>query len=91
MTTCKDCIDFLMAYLDGELPPEQKARFDQHMKACPPCRDYLDSYRQTLKLTTDAKDCGCWSKPAVLPDKLVNAILDSLKAGAPRESGKTPS
>ena len=34
---CREFVDFLMAYLDEELDPDQRALFESHIKACPPC------------------------------------------------------
>jgi anti-sigma factor RsiW len=70
--TCKEALDFLMSYLDGELSAEQRAEFDRHLSICDACRDYLASYQATLKLeraaaTTDAD--------APVPEHLVRAIL----------------
>lgn len=80
MITCKDCITFLMAYLDGELPAEQRAQFEKHLKACPPCVEYVESYKQTTKL---AGACGCSGKgsTAGVPEGLVKAIMQAMKTG----------
>jgi anti-sigma factor RsiW len=69
--TCKEVLDFLMAYLDGELTAEQRAEFDHHLSICSACRNYLASYQATLKLerTVDPADA-----PPV-PEHLVRAIL----------------
>ncbi len=38
----------MMAFLDGELPPEERAVFEEHLSLCPPCVQYLDSYKKTI-------------------------------------------
>ena len=48
--TCREMVEFLMAYLDGELPEGQRESFDQHLRDCPPCEVYLDTYRRTVDL-----------------------------------------
>ena len=35
--TCEELIEYLMRYLDGELPPAEAARFEKHLYACPAC------------------------------------------------------
>jgi anti-sigma factor (TIGR02949 family) len=70
--TCRQLIDFIMSYLDGELPPDQRAEFDRHMSACPSCVDYLKTYEKTLLLTKAAADDQV---PAEVPESLVQAIL----------------
>ena len=75
MTCCREISDFLMAYLDGELPAEQREAFDKHLAACPPCATYLKSYEATVRL---GKLCGCSGLPAApIPENLVKAILEA--------------
>jgi anti-sigma factor RsiW len=35
--TCRELIDFLMSYLDGELPAAQNRSFEDHLDLCPAC------------------------------------------------------
>lgn len=74
--TCQQLIDFLMSYMDGELPVEQKAEFDRHMSNCPSCVDYLKTYEKTVRL---AKQCANDSVPEEVPESLVQAILEARK------------
>jgi len=48
---CDDCIEFLMHYLDGELAPEQRQTFVEHLRACPECVVYLETYRLTISVS----------------------------------------
>jgi anti-sigma factor RsiW len=74
MLTCREFVDFLMAYLSGELPPGQRAVFEQHLGECPDCTSYLHSYRQTVRIEKIA--CGCGDPvPADVPEELIRAIL----------------
>jgi mycothiol system anti-sigma-R factor len=74
--TCQQLIDFLMSYLDNELPPGQRAEFDRHMAACPSCVDYVKTYEKTILL---AKTCTSESVPDEVPESLVQAILEARK------------
>lgn len=78
--TCREILDFLMAYLDGELSPEVRAEFDRHLAVCPACVNYLASYRQTLELERQSFDPGA-TEPGLseVPEDLVRAILASRK------------
>jgi predicted anti-sigma-YlaC factor YlaD len=38
-------------YLEGALPPEEQARFEEHSENCTGCREYLKQMRSTLELT----------------------------------------
>jgi len=79
MINCKQLIDFLDDYVDGRLPAEQAARLEEHFDACPPCRDYLVTYRRTIEL---AGRCG-EDDPPPMPDdrarRLVDAVLEALE------------
>jgi anti-sigma factor RsiW len=72
---CREFVDFLMEYLDGELPQRQRGVFEGHMEDCPSCVTYLDSYRETVRLgrelCADPED----PVPADVPESLVRAIL----------------
>ena len=65
-----------MSYMDGELPPEQRAEFDRHMAACPSCVDYLKTYEKTVELV---KTCTSDQVPDEVPESLVQAILAARK------------
>src|SRR5215470_4986023 len=48
--TCRELVDFLRAYLDGELSEDVRRRFEENLAACPECAAYLKTYRETVKL-----------------------------------------
>jgi anti-sigma factor RsiW len=48
MTTCRETIDLLLDYLDGELPAELRAHLEEHVGGCQPCEDFLTTYRATM-------------------------------------------
>ena len=73
--TCRDFITFLMQYLDGELPTEQQAVFEQHLADCPDCLAYLRSYAATIKLGKAAFADLDKRAPAEVPEELVKVIL----------------
>ncbi len=75
--TCQQLIDFIMSYLDDELPADQRAEFERHMAACPSCVDYLKTYETTVSLAkTCAQDDAV---PDEVPESLVQAILEARK------------
>ena len=48
MFNCKDSIDVLLAFLDGEMSPEEEeAAPGSTSTACPPCVDFVRTYRAT--------------------------------------------
>jgi len=81
--TCGELIEFLMAYVDGELTVERRALFDAHLGACAPCRRYLATYREAVALGRAA--CGPPDAPVGddVPEDLVQAILAVRSGRAP--------
>ena len=72
--TCKECLDFIDAYIEGELEGDVKEEFEKHLAKCPPCIDYVNSYERTVNVCrelskSDAHTCS------ELPDGLVKAII----------------
>ena len=52
--TCRDAIDLLCDYVETSLTPELVATLERHLADCPPCRAYLNTYRRTRELTSQA-------------------------------------
>jgi len=70
---CQHFTDFIIDWLDGELPADQAEVFAAHIEMCPPCEQYLDQYRTTVELT---KDCApAEDVPSEVPEALIRAIL----------------
>lgn len=44
----------MMDYLDGELPPEDRAALEAHFVTCPPCVAFLCSYKETPRILREA-------------------------------------
>ena len=79
--TCRELIDFLMDYLDGELPATQARHFDEHLGLCPPCAEYLASYRETVRLGKMICEPEEGALPPELPEDLVAAICEARRTG----------
>ena len=47
--TCQELVELVTEYLEGELSPEHRVRFDHHLVGCPYCRIYLEQMRQTVR------------------------------------------
>ena len=47
MQTCKEVIDLLTEYMEGDLPPDQARELGAHLALCPLCVEFLDSLRKT--------------------------------------------
>lgn len=79
MITCREFVEFLMDYLDGELPAGQRGVFDRHLELCAPCVAYLQSYLETVHLESRALDADRDPLPEDVPEQLVRAILEARK------------
>ena len=72
---CRELVDFLMAYLDEELPRDARSTFERHMDDCPSCLPYLDTYRDTIRLGSLCGGDPDAPVPDDVPEPLVAAIL----------------
>jgi len=70
--TCKEQIEFIMEYVTGELPAGERQEFERHLKVCPACIAYLDTYREAVRL---GKEAMAEIREAPVPEELKRAIL----------------
>ncbi len=71
---CQACVEFILRYIDDDLPADERASFEFHLDKCPPCRRYLDQYRFTVKAGKT-----CCEQAGAVPEELISAILASRK------------
>lgn len=45
---CQEVVELVTDYLEGAMPPRERARFESHIADCPNCRRYLAQMRTTL-------------------------------------------
>ncbi|MGH7267964.1 MAG: anti-sigma factor family protein [Candidatus Rokuibacteriota bacterium] len=45
---CQECIDLLVDYLEGELPPDRARALDIHLELCPSCVSFVRTYKGTV-------------------------------------------
>jgi anti-sigma factor RsiW len=45
---CQKVVELVTDYLEGTMPPRERARFESHIADCPHCRRYLAQMRTTL-------------------------------------------
>jgi anti-sigma factor RsiW len=81
--TCKELVEFLDAYLAGELPPEALRTFNEHLSLCPSCVSYTKSYQAAIRLGKAVLASGEDEPPADVPDSLVEAILAARSTSRP--------
>jgi anti-sigma factor RsiW len=47
---CREIVELVTGYLDGALDETMRLRFEEHLAACPPCREYLAQMRTAVSL-----------------------------------------
>jgi anti-sigma factor RsiW len=48
--TCQELVEIITDYLEGALPPHERARFKAHIQTCDGCDAYLAQMRTTIRL-----------------------------------------
>ena len=78
MITCREFEDFILAYLDGELPHRQRKIFEWHIRLCRECREYLAAYRRSMEVSEQVLSKESLV-PTDVPEDLVEAVIQATK------------
>jgi len=81
-SNCKESIAKMLEYLDGDLSAEMRERLDEHFGGCPPCEDFLKSYRATPTVCRKAL-------AKKMPDEVANKLTDFLRAEMSKPQGSS--
>ena len=73
--TCRELVEFLMDYLDGQLSEPERVCFEEHLGECPDCVAYLATDQETIRLGKEACTAGDDALPPDVPEDLVRAVL----------------
>ena len=49
--SCQELTELVTDYLEGALPPAERARFEEHLAECGNCEIYLEQIRATIRIT----------------------------------------
>jgi anti-sigma factor RsiW len=44
-------VELVTEYLEGAMPPRERAIFEAHLAVCPGCTAYFEQMRQTIEMT----------------------------------------
>jgi anti-sigma factor RsiW len=47
--SCQELVELVTEYLDGDLPPAERLKFEEHIAICPPCRAHLAQMRRIVR------------------------------------------
>jgi len=73
MICCRECLDLLYDYLDGNLDSGATKELDEHFEDCPPCISFLNTYKSTTELCRDTLG------KIEIPEAVQSRLLDYLK------------
>lgn len=76
MFNCRDSIHLLLDFLDGDMPEDEAVKLQEHLAQCPPCVDFLRTYRATPGLCRRALQK---QMPQQLSDKLTEFLRAKVK------------
>ena len=79
MINCKEFENFVLSYLNGELPSRQRSIFEFHIRFCRECREYLAAYNRSIELGRAVFQYADESVPTDVPEDLIKAILKARK------------
>jgi len=80
MITCEHLLGFLTDYVENNLAPDERARFEEHLAVCPDCVNYLRNFQTTLRACQCARGPEPTEESAPIPENLVQAILAARKS-----------
>jgi len=80
--TCSEVNDFLADYRGGELQPEVRRRFEEHLLVCAACVSYLRSYDEAVRL---ARETGGELAQQLLPHDVPESLVDAILAATTRK------
>ena len=49
--SCIELVELITEYLEGALPEDRRARFEEHLRGCDGCTAYMEQFETTIRLT----------------------------------------
>jgi anti-sigma factor RsiW len=77
---CDECVELLVDYLEGELPPARARALEIHLDLCPPCVSFVNTYRGTVNI---ARSLRADDIPPEVTQRLIE-FLHKEAQGSPR-------
>lgn len=76
---CKDFVEQIGDYLEGNLCETERAKFEKCLENDPCCQRYFSSYQLAQRLGQSVCNCPQTNPESPLPDDIVSSILDASK------------
>lgn len=83
MLTCKQFDEFMVDFLDRELPFAQRASCWMHLKLCRNCAKFVRQYEETIALGKQAFGDPDNPVPDTVPEDLINAAVARQRKARP--------
>jgi len=48
---CQELVEVITDYLEGTLPELDRVRFEEHLRTCPACHEYVEQMRALIRLS----------------------------------------
>jgi anti-sigma factor RsiW len=71
--TCAQLVELVTDYLEGQLPRDERRRFDEHVAVCEGCAAYLEQMRATIAAAGRLRENDL---PPELEQRLLGAFRD---------------
>ena len=79
---CRDFLERLSRYLDGELPAADRRTVERHLAECPCCEEVLDSLKDTIDLCHQKGRVSIPRQVRSRARQRVRDLLSSLESGS---------
>ena len=53
---CDELVELVTDYLDGALPPDERARVERHLRGCDGCTRVLAQWREVIRISGHLAD-----------------------------------
>jgi anti-sigma factor RsiW len=76
MFTCRELVELLCEFIEGELPDDKHQLIEEHLGRCPPCAVYVETYLLTI---TMSRQLPCSPLPPQLAQRLRETMAEMNK------------
>lgn len=78
--TCREVAE-VYEYIENTLPADKRAVFERHFAICSDCRNYVDTYRATMRMSEAALRASSAAELPPVSEDFVRSVLKRAKPG----------
>jgi anti-sigma factor RsiW len=71
--TCREMVELVSSYIEGTLDRRDAKRFEEHLRPCDACSEYVQQLRTTVRITGSLNHTDL---PAEMRERLLDAFRD---------------